>query len=86
MRPLTDNTDESVTAAAEWPNFASARKAHVANIGDAANQLLWTPPNRIHAAHILIALPTAAAETEQQDNANRSIGQTYCIGTSADSP
>ena len=86
LHPLSDNIYESVTAAAEWPNLAYARKVHVANIGNAANRLLWTPPNRLHAAHILVALPTAAAETEQQDNANRSIGQTYCIGTAADSP
>ena len=86
VRPLTNNTDESFKAAAEWPNLASAQNAHVANIGDAANRLLSTPPNRLRAAHILIVLPTAAAETERQDDANRSIGWTYCIGTAADGP
>ncbi len=44
------------------------------------------PPNCLRTAHILIALPTAAAKTEQQDNANRSIGWTYCIGTAAEGP
>jgi hypothetical protein len=63
--PLTNNTDESVKAVAEWPNSTSMRNAHVANIGNAANQLLSTPPNCLHANHILIALPTTAVETEQ---------------------
>ena len=71
---------------AEWPNLASTRNAHVANIGDAANRLLSTPPNHLRTAHISIALPTAAAETERQDDANRSIGWTYCIGIAADGP
>ncbi len=86
LHPLTNNTHESAPVAAEWPNSASARNAHVAKIGDAANRLLSTLPNRLRAAHVLIALPTAAAETKQQDDANRSIGWTYCIGTAADSP
>ncbi len=86
LHPLTNNTHESAPVAAEWPNSASSRKAHVANIGNAANQLLSTPPNHLRAAHISIALPTAAAETEQQDDANRSIGRTYCIGTATDGP
>jgi hypothetical protein len=42
--------------------------------------------NCLRAAHVLIAFLTTAAETEQQDNANRSIGKTYCIGTAADGP
>jgi hypothetical protein len=86
LHPLTNNTHESVTAAAEWPNLASAWNAHIANIGNTANRLLLTPLNCLRAAHILIALPTAAAETEQQDDANRSIGGTYCIGTATDGP
>jgi hypothetical protein len=44
------------------------------------------PPNHLHAAHILIAFLAAVAETKQQDNDNRSIGQNYCIGTAADGP
>jgi hypothetical protein len=55
---------------------------------------MWTMPNQplsnhlnhLRAAHILVAFLPAAAETKQQDNANRSIGQNYCIGTAADSP
>jgi hypothetical protein len=86
LHPLTNNTNESITATAEWPNLASARNTHIENIGDAANQLLLTPPNCLRAAHILIALPTPAAETEQQDDANRSIGRTYCIVTTTDGP
>ncbi len=43
-------------------------------------QIASTPP------HILIALPTAAAETEQQNDANRSIGWTYSIETAAGGP
>ncbi len=87
MCPLTNNTNESFKAAAEWLNLASAQNAHIANIGDAANQLMSTPPNRLRVAHISIALPTAAAEAEQQEDANnRSIGRTYCIGTAADNP
>ncbi len=86
LHPLTNNTHESAPVAAEWPNSASAQNLHVANISNAANQLLLTPPNCLRAAHISIALPTAAAETERQNNANRSIGRTYCIGTAADSP
>jgi hypothetical protein len=37
LHPLTDNTRESITAAAERPNLASTQNVHVANIGDAAN-------------------------------------------------
>jgi hypothetical protein len=48
--------------------------------------LLLTPPNHLHAAHILIAFLAAAAETEKKDDDNRSIGRNYCIGTTADSP
>jgi hypothetical protein len=86
LHHLTNNTHESAPVVAEWPNLASAQNAHVANIGDAANQLLLTPPNCLCAAHILFALPTAAVETKQQDNANRSIGRTYCIRSAADGP
>ncbi len=53
---------------------------------DAEYQLLSTPQNCLHTAKILIAFPTAAARTEQQDNANRSIGQTYFIRTTRDGP
>jgi hypothetical protein len=86
LHPLTNNTHESAPVVAKWPNSASTQNAHVANIGNAANRLLSTPPNCLCAAHISIALPTAATKTEQQDNANRSIGQTYCIKTAADGP
>jgi hypothetical protein len=47
---------------------------------------LLTPPNHLRAAHILIAFLAAAAETEKQDDDNKSIGRNYCIGTAADSP
>jgi hypothetical protein len=50
------------------------------------NQPFLAPPNHLHATHILIAFLAAPAETEQQDDANRFIGQTYCIRTAADSP
>jgi hypothetical protein len=50
------------------------------------NGLLLTPPNHLHAAHILIAFLAAAVETKQQGDDNRSIGQNYCIGTAADGP
>ncbi len=50
------------------------------------NQLLSTPPDHLPAAHILIAFLAAAAETEQQDDDNRSIGRNYCIRTTADGP
>jgi hypothetical protein len=50
------------------------------------NQPLLTPPNNIRAACILTALLAAAGETEQLDDVNRSIGQTYCIRTAPDSP
>ena len=86
VHPLTNNTDERYKAVAEWPNLASVRNAHIANISNAANRLLSTPPNCLRAAHISIALPTAASETEQQDDANRSIGRTYCIGTATNGP
>ena len=66
------------------PNLASACNAHIANIGNAENRLSSIPPNCLHAAHISIAFPAAATETEQQDDANRSIGWTYCIRTAAD--
>ncbi len=42
--------------------------------------------NCLHAAHVLIAFLATAVETKQQDNANRSIGQTYCIGTTTHGP
>jgi hypothetical protein len=86
LHPLTDNTLESAPVAAEWPNSASVRNAHFANIGNAANQLLSTPSNCLYTAHFSIALPTATAETEQQGDANRSIAWTYCIGTTTDGP
>jgi hypothetical protein len=50
------------------------------------NQPLLTPQNHLYAAHILIAFLAPAAETDQQDDDNRSIGLTYCIKTTADSP
>ncbi len=50
------------------------------------NRPLLTTQNHLRATHILIAFLAAAAETKQQDNDNRSIGQNYCIGTIADSP
>jgi hypothetical protein len=50
------------------------------------NQPLSTPPDHLRAAHILIAFLAAAAETEQQDVDNRSIGRNYCIRTAADGP
>jgi hypothetical protein len=50
------------------------------------NQLLLVPQNHLRAAHILIAFLAAAAETEQQDDDNRSIGRNYCIGTTLDGP
>jgi hypothetical protein len=47
---------------------------------------LLTPPNHLRATHILIAFLAAAAETERQEDDNRSIGQNYCIRTTADIP
>ncbi len=44
------------------------------------------PPNYLRTAHILIVFLAAAAETKQQDNANRYIGQNYCIGTTVEGP
>jgi hypothetical protein len=49
-------------------------------------QPLLTPPNHLRAAHILIAFLAPTAETEKQDDNNRSIGRNYCIGTAADGP
>ncbi len=71
VHPPTNTTNERYKAAAEWPNLASSQNAYIANIGDAENWLLSTPANCLHAAHISIALPTASAETEQQDDANK---------------
>ena len=48
------------------------------------NQPLLTPQNHLRAAHISIAFLAATAETEQQDDDNRSIGQNYCIRTTAE--
>ncbi len=50
------------------------------------NQPLLTLPDHLRAAHILIAFLAAAAETERQDDDNRSIGRNYCIRTAADGP
>jgi hypothetical protein len=85
QNPLTDNTHASATVVAEPPNLASACNVYITNIGDTANWPSLTPPNCLRAAHISIAFP-ASTETEQQEDANRSIGRTYCIGTTADSP
>ena len=38
------------------------------------------------AAHVLTAFLFAAAGTEPPDDVNRSIGQTYCVGTAGDGP
>ena len=51
-----------------------------------ANQPSSTPPNYLRTAHVPTAFPAAAAETELPDDANRPIGQTYCIGTTGDGP
>ena len=37
-------------------------------------------------AHVPTAFLTAAAGTERHDDANRSIGQTYCVGTAGKGP
>ena len=88
LHPLTDNTHESV-AIQRWQNgqLRPARETRTLRIS-AMQQIDYCrpPPNCLRAAHISIALPTAAAETEQHDDANRSIGRTYCIGTATDGP
>jgi hypothetical protein len=43
-------------------------------------------PNCLRAAHVLTAFLTAAAGTKLLDDADRSIGQTYCVGTAGDGP
>ncbi len=42
--------------------------------------------NCLRPAHFLTAFLFAAAGTEPLDDANRSIGQTYCIGMAGDGP
>jgi hypothetical protein len=45
------------------------------------------PRNRLRAANVLAAfLVAAAAGTEPSDDANRSIGQAYCFGTTGNGP
>ncbi len=40
--------------------------------------------NCLRPAHFLTAFLIAAAGTKQPDDANRSIGQIYCVGTAGD--
>ncbi len=44
------------------------------------------PPKLLCAANVLTAFLVAAAGTEPPDDANRSIGQTYCFGTTGNGP
>jgi hypothetical protein len=53
---------------------------------NATKSLSMQAQNRLRLAHFLTAFLFAAAGTEPPDDANRSIGQTYCIGTAGDGP
>ncbi len=53
---------------------------------DAAKSSLMQAQNCLHPTHFLTAFLLAAAGTEPPDDANRSIGQTYCIRTAGDGP
>jgi hypothetical protein len=55
-----------------------------ANPIDNVKSTNFNPPNHLRAIHILTAFLEAAAETNQLDNSNRSIGQTYCIITTTE--
>ena len=52
---------------------------------DAANQPPSTPPNCLRTTHVLTAFPTVTG-TKQPEDANRSIGGTYCVRTAVDGP
>ena len=44
------------------------------------------PPNHLHTVHVATAFLAAAAGTKLPDNADRSIGLTYCVGTTGNEP
>jgi hypothetical protein len=82
LRPLTSNTHGSRTVVVYcriWPRLPTVPI-------DAANQPTVTPPNCLCAAHVPTAFPPVAVGTELPDDANRSVGQTYCIGIARDGP
>ncbi len=83
--PCTFSSITHMQATTWWRN----RQIHpVLKLGmlTTSNQLLSTPPNHLHAAHISTAFQAATVETKQLNDANRSIGWIYCIGTTADNP
>ena len=44
------------------------------------------PPNHLHTVHVAAAFLAAAAGTKLPDNADRSIGLTYHVGTAGNNP
>ncbi len=82
LHPLINNIDGSGMLALELASLSGGLNAHV----DIAKLTDFDPPNHLCTAQILIAFLTTAAETEQQNDDNRSIGQNYCIGTATDGP
>ena len=80
--PLNDNTREGVL-----PVVASTNLATTPNGSHQRSKItVDASPKSTPPAHVLTAFLFAAAGTEPPNNANRSIGQIYCIGPAGDGP
>jgi hypothetical protein len=82
LAPLNDNTSEGIFPAVALPNFATTPNGSHQRSKITVNASPKLPPS----AHFLTAFLFATAETKPQDDVNRSIGQTYCVGMAGDGP
>jgi hypothetical protein len=80
--PINDNTREGVLPAVALPNLATTPNGSHQRSKITVN----VAQNCLRPAHFLTAFLFAAVKTKPPDDANRSIGQTYCVGTARDGP
>ncbi len=83
--PLNPSTTTYMRASPRWCQ-RSTRPQLPTVPKKAAKQKAAHPQNHLRAANVPTAFLIAAAGTERPDDANRSIGQTCCFGTTGNGP